>query len=158
MAVTLDEQLLDTWNIHHRITLYLLDAIPSEALNAAPEKGRSVGQMIAHLHNLRLTWLESAALDLLPGLSKIPATKKDTFDKDTLRAALVDSARVIETLFRRGFESGKIRNMKPHAAGAFGYFLAHEWYHIGEIGMTLAQVGHPLPDAISYGLWEWGKR
>ncbi|MBI5667195.1 MAG: DinB family protein [Chloroflexi bacterium] len=154
----LDEQLLDTWTIHHRITLYLLDAITPEALNAAPDKGRSVGQMLAHLHNNRLTWLEAAAPDLLQGLSKIPAKKKDTFEKDTLRAALEASAQVMEMLFRRGFETGKIKNMKPHAAGGFGYFLAHEWYHIGEIGMTLAQVGYPLPDAVGYGLWEWGKR
>lgn len=154
----LDEQLLDTWKIHHRITLFLLDDIPAEALNAAPETGRNVGQMLAHLHNNRLTWLEASAPDLLQGLSKIPAKKKDTFDKDTLRAALEASAQAMETLFRRGFESGKIKNMKPHTAGAFGYFLAHEWYHIGEIGMTLAQVGYPLPDTVSYGLWEWGKR
>ena len=31
----MDEQLIETWNIHNRINLYLLDAIPDEALDAA---------------------------------------------------------------------------------------------------------------------------
>lgn len=154
----LDEQILDTWAIHNRAALYLLDAIPPDGLNAAPAKGRGAGAIFAHMHNNRLTWLDASAPDLLDGLAKIPARRNDVFDKDALRAALEASGRAMETLFQRGFAAGKIRNMKPHAAGGFGYFLAHEWYHIGEIGLTLAAVGHPLPDEIAYGLWEWGKR
>ena len=29
----LDEQLVETWRIHNRLHLYLLDSIPSETLN-----------------------------------------------------------------------------------------------------------------------------
>lgn len=39
-ADTLPEQVLDTWRISSRVTLYLLDAIADEALgDVAPTKG-----------------------------------------------------------------------------------------------------------------------
>ena len=64
----------------------------------------------------------------------------------------------METLFDKGFAAGKIKEGKPHPAGFFSYFIAHEWYHIGEIGMTLTQAGYPLDEKVSYGLWDWSKR
>jgi uncharacterized damage-inducible protein DinB len=39
---------------------------------------------------------------------------------------------------------GKIRGFKPHAAAFLGYLISHESHHRGEIGMVLAQSGHPL--------------
>ena len=74
----LAEQFLDTWAIHNRILLYLLTEIPEEALaGVSASGGRSVGQMLAHVHNVRLMWLEASAPDLLATVSKIPAKKKD---------------------------------------------------------------------------------
>ena len=85
----LAEQFVDSWKIHNRILVYLLDAIPAEALSGVSASGgRSVGQMLAHVHNNRLTWLEVSAPDLMTGLDKIPARKKDEFTKDQLRDAL----------------------------------------------------------------------
>lgn len=155
----LNEQLLDTWAIHNRIIVYVLDAIPPEALAGVPAgKGRSVGQILAHIHNIRLMWLEAAAPDLMAGLEKIPAKKKDEVTMEALRPALAASEQAMITLFQRGFETGKIKGFKPHAGAAFGYFLAHEWYHVGEIGMTLTQAGFPLDTKTAYGIWEWGVR
>lgn len=152
------DQTLDTWNIHNRILRHLLDAIPVEALSGVSASGgRSVRQMFAHIHNVRLMWLETSAPALMAGLEKIPARKKDEFTKDQLRDALEASQQAMETLFRQGMEAGKIKNYKPHPMGFFGYFLAHEWYHVGEIGITLSQAGFPLDDKVAYGIWEWGK-
>lgn len=155
----LAEQFVESWNIHNRILYYLLDAIPEEALSGvSASKGRSVGQMLAHMHNVRLQWMEAAAPDLFATLEKIPGRKKDEFTIEGLRTALKASGQAMEILFRKGFETEKIKNTKPHAAGFYSYIIAHEWYHIGEIGMTLTQAGFPLPDSIAYGLWEWEKR
>jgi uncharacterized damage-inducible protein DinB len=155
----LAEQLIDSWAIHSRILFYLLDAIPEEALaGVSSSGGRSVGQMLAHMHNIRLTWLEVSAPDLMAGLSKIPARKKDDFTKAQLHMALEASQKAMETLFQRGFEAGKIKEFKPHPAAAYSYFIAHEWYHVGEIGMTLNQAGFPLDEKVAYEIWEWGKR
>ena len=58
----MEEQLLETWAIHDRIHRYLLGAIPPEALPAvSASKGRTVGEQFAHVHNVRLMWLKSAA-------------------------------------------------------------------------------------------------
>lgn len=159
MIMELAEQLVDSWNIHNRILLYLMDAIPQEALSGVSSSGgRSVGQMLAHMHNVRLMWLEVSAPDLMTGLSKIPAKKKDDFTKEQLREALESSHQAMETLFKKGFEAGKIKEAKPHPASFYSYFIAHEWYHVGEIGMTLTQAGFPLEDKVAYGIWEWAKR
>ena len=70
--INLAEQLLDTWNIHDRINLYLLDAISPDALTAvSASKGRSVGEQFMHIHNVRLMWLKPAAPEFLEGLEKI---------------------------------------------------------------------------------------
>ena len=45
------------------------------------------------------------------------------------------------------------RLYKPHATAFFGYLLAHEWYHHGEICMTLTQAGHRLQEEILYTIW-----
>jgi len=41
----LEEQILDSWNIHNLINLYLLDAITPEAFSGvSASKGRNVGE------------------------------------------------------------------------------------------------------------------
>ncbi|HVH13966.1 MAG TPA: DinB family protein, partial [Longimicrobium sp.] len=59
-------QLIDTWRIHDRINHYLLDAVPAEALSSvSASKGRTVGEQIAHVHNVRLMWLQQFRRGLL---------------------------------------------------------------------------------------------
>jgi uncharacterized damage-inducible protein DinB len=66
------EQIIDSWNIHNRINLYVLEAVSVEALSGvSASKGRNVGEMIAHIHNVRLMWLKAARPELLEGLVKI---------------------------------------------------------------------------------------
>lgn len=153
------DQILDAWAIHSRITFYLLDAIPEEALaGVSASKGRSVGQMFAHVHNVRLMWLESAAPSLMDGLSKIPADSPDNLSKAALKSALEASTAVMEQVLKQGIEAGKIKGFKPHPMAFYSYLIAHEWYHVGEIGMTLNQSGYKLDKKVAYGIWEWGVR
>ncbi|RMF79362.1 MAG: hypothetical protein D6737_11690 [Chloroflexi bacterium] len=159
----MNNQLIDTWQIHNRILFYLLDAVKPEALTGVPQgmKGRSVAQLFAHIHNVRLLWLEAATPELMSDVRKIPMKTKaerDAIDLDTLRTALRASNHAMEALLADGFERGRVKNFKPHAAAFFGYMLAHEWYHVGEICMTLTQAGHRLDDSVLYGIWEWGAR
>ncbi len=153
------EQLIDSWHIHSRITFYLLDAVSEESLaGVSASKGRSVGQMFAHVHNVRLMWLESAAPALTDGLSKIPADSPDNLNKAALKSALEASTEAAGIALKQGFEAGKIKGFKPHPVAFYSYLIAHEWYHIGEIGMTLTQAGYKLDKKVAYGLWEWGAR
>lgn len=153
----MDDPILETWRTHCRLQLALIETIAPEALADFPgAKGRSVGAIIAHAHNNRVTWLEVSAPDLMAGVTKIP--KEQVMDKKLLLRSLKSSGRAIEALLARSLEAGgKIKAFKKHATVALGYFIAHESYHHGEIGMTLAQAGHPLDKKNAYALWEWDK-
>ncbi len=154
----MSDALTETWNIHNRINLYMLDAIKPEALaGVSLSKGRSVGQEFAHMHNVRLDWLKASAPEGLDGLGKIE--KENADDKARLKKALKESGEAMAALIdRAAANNGKIKGFKPHVTAFVGYLVSHESYHRGEIGIILAQSGYPLDKKTSYGMWEWGVR
>jgi uncharacterized damage-inducible protein DinB len=154
---SLADQLLDTWAIHNRIHLYVLEALSPEALQGKlASGGRDVAHQFAHVHDVRLMWLKAAAPDLLGSLEKLSGG--DAPDQARLATSLQASSEAIATLIGRGLESGRIKSFKPHPTAFVGYLIAHEAYHRAEIGLALTQSGHPLPQKIAYGQWEWGSR
>ena len=152
-----NNQLLETWQIHCRINLYILNAIALEAFATEPPiKGRGFAQMFAHIHNTRLMWLQSAAPDLLNGLVKF---ENSIISKSALQVSLKASAEAIEEMLNRAIASdGKIKGFKPHLPAFVGYLISHESYHHGEIGIELTRIGFPLDKKTSFGIWEWGSR
>jgi uncharacterized damage-inducible protein DinB len=152
--MTLEEQLLDSWRIANRINLYFLDNVPPDALHGKAEKGKSVAGQFSHIHSVRLMWIKASAPDLMEELAKI----EDSAPVEELKAALDASARTVEKLVERGLAEGKIKNFKPHPAAFVGYLIAHEANHRGQAELILRQLGSPIPDKASYGLWEWGSR
>ena len=153
-----EKQFLETWEIHNRINLYLLDATEPAALGSlSASKGRTVGEQFAHIHNVRLMWLKSAAPDLLAGLTKIE--KEQAADKKLLRQSLTDSREAITALLGRAvLEGGKVKGFKPHVFAFLGYLISHESHHRGQIILSLKQSGKVLDKKILYGIWEWGVR
>jgi uncharacterized damage-inducible protein DinB len=153
-----DNPLIETWQIHDRINVYLLDAVDSASLSSySASKGRSVGEQFAHLHNVRLMWLKAAAPELLEGLEKVE--KEQAVDKKVLRESLVDSGKAITSLLEASLAAGgKVKGFKPHATAFVGYLISHESHHRGQIALSLKQAGKPLDKKIAYGLWEWGVR
>ena len=159
IIATMDNnQLLETWEIHNRINLFLLEAITPEHLkDISASKGRNAGEQFAHLHNVRLMWLQAAAPDLFKKQKKIE--KESATKKDLLRRSLTASADAIQALLRKSLESdSRIKGFKPHAAAFLGYLIAHESHHRGQIILTLKQNDHPIDKKVQYGIWEWGVR
>lgn len=150
--------LVDTWNIHNRINIYLLDAVEPESLALhSASKGRTVGEQFAHIHNVRLMWLKSARADLLEGVAKIDPN--DAGDKKLLKSSFVQSGEVIAKLLEESVAGdNKVKGFKPHASAFLGYLISHESHHRGQIAMSLKQAGKPLDKKVSYGIWEWGVR
>ena len=153
-----DDPLVESWQIHDRINLYLLDAIPADALGAvSASRGRTVGEQLAHVHNVRLMWLKSAAPELLEGLEKVE--KEAAGDPALLRRALEASGAAVAELARRSLAGGgKVKGFKPHVHAFVGYLVSHESHHRGQVALTLKQAGRPLDKKAAYGLWEWGVR
>ena len=151
------KDLIETWDIHNRINLYLLDAIDEKHLtDISASKGRTVGEQFAHIHNVRLMWLKAASPDLFATQAKIEKDNKLT--KKLLSAELEKSCSAISTLLANGFETGKIKGFKPHPSAFFGYLISHESHHRGQIILSLKQSGHPIDQKTQYGIWEWGTR
>jgi uncharacterized damage-inducible protein DinB len=152
-----EDPLVETWMIHDRINLYLLDALDDEALSLALPKCRNIHDLYGHIHNVRLLWIKAAAPELLEGLRKIELKTPGT--KEQLRSSLMASGEAIASLFRKAIASGgKVKGFKPHATAFLGYLIAHESHHRGQIGWTLKQSGRPLDQKTAFGLWEWGVR
>lgn len=151
------KELLETWQINQRIDLYLLEAIAPENLgDIAPSKGRRVGEQFAHIHNVRLMWLKSAAPELLEGLEKIEG--EAALEKAYLANGLKASGEAIGKMVERGLETGKIKGFKPHPTAFVGYLISHESHHRGQIILTLKLSGHMIDKKTQFGLWEWGTR
>ena len=54
------EQLVDSWQINHRVTLRLLEALSDDALKAtlSTRGGRDVARQLAHVHEVRADYAE----------------------------------------------------------------------------------------------------
>lgn len=94
-------------------------------------------------------------------LTKIPLKQKverESLTQEVVRPALAASSARMADWLEDGLVKGKLKNcQQPSLVACYTYFATHEWYHIGEICMTLTQAGHKLPDEVLYGIWEWSK-
>ena len=137
----LEKQIVETWAIHNRVNLYLLDAIDPESLKLSlKEKGRTVAALFAHMHNVRLMWLKPTAPELLSTAGE----KCDTESTQSqLAKSLIASGDAIESLLRKSAESGgKAKSFKRGVVPFLGYLISHESHHRGQIGWILKHTGH----------------
>jgi uncharacterized damage-inducible protein DinB len=137
------------------VNLKLLDQLSEEQLAVTSNpRARNIAQQIAHLHNVRRTWLElqnPAASKALPKLGDAPLTRS------ALEEALDASAKALADMLVEAQASGKIKGFKRGPLAFLGYILAHEAHHRGQILLHLKHAGKPFDRAASYALWEWDK-
>jgi uncharacterized damage-inducible protein DinB len=149
--------LLAAFETNERINQYLLENLSQEAWNADPpaKKGRDVAAIVAHMHNVRVMWLKASAKG-----SKIPdqldrACVTRTQAANAFGQSHIALAAIIDAALR---SDGRIKGFRPDVIGFFGYLVAHDAHHRGQICMLARQVGHPLPQKVVFGMWEWGSR
>ncbi|WP_153798852.1 DinB family protein [Foetidibacter luteolus] len=148
--------LADTFAINNRVNIYLLNAIDESHLaDVLNGKGRNVGEQFAHLHNVRLMWLQAAQGPLAENLTKL---EKGAITKAMLLTALEQSGKAIEELLAAAAETNKIKGFKPHATGFLGYLISHEAHHRGQVMLILKHNNHMTDKKTQFGIWEWGVR
>ena len=149
--------LLAAYATNNRINQFLIVHVPDDAWRAAPPggKGRDIAAMVAHIHNVRLMWLKSAAkTETIP-----PKLESDKCTKEDAIQALESSWQALQNVLRAALETdGRIKGFKPDVAGFLAYLLAHDAHHRGQITMLARQLGHPISQSAMFGLWEWGTR
>ena len=161
-GVSLPLALLNAFNTNNRINQYLIDNIPQTAWNAKPPggKGRSIPAIIAHMHNVRIMWLKTAARAEKGNSVKLPAQLNGAkvTPSQALRA-LEQSRHALSMVMSRALDSdGRIKGFRPDVTGFAAYLIAHDAHHRGQVTMLARQSGKPLPQKAMFGMWEWGSR
>jgi uncharacterized damage-inducible protein DinB len=153
----LGESLLSALATSERINQYLLESLPAAAWRAElPDgEGRTIAAIVAHLHNVRLMWLKAAAKGskIPPQLDRLKATRDQA--RKALRTSYQAVARLAEASLAAG---GKVKNFPPDVAAFVAYLISHDAHHRGQICMLSRQLGHRLPNQVTFGMWEWNKR
>ena len=153
----LGESLLSALATSERMNQYLLESLPAEAWRAEPAggEGRTIAAIVAHVHNVRLMWLKAAAkgTKIPPQLDRLKVTPGQA--QKALAASHTAVAKLVEASLVAG---GKVKNFPPDVAAFVAYLISHDAHHRGQICMLSRQVGHRLPNAVMFGMWEWNKR
>jgi uncharacterized damage-inducible protein DinB len=152
----LPHALLNAFDTNNRINQYLIESLPPEAWTAKPPdgKGRTIAAIMAHMHNVRVMWLKAAKAEEIP----------DQLDRATVTPAQAlrafeASCQALSAVMGSALQTnGRIRSFRPDVAGFFGYLIAHDAHHRGQIAMLARQLGYPLPQKAMFGMWEWGSR
>ena len=154
----LGDALVQAWDVNERMNQFLLEHLDERVWQAEPPPGhgRTIAAIFAHMHNVRHMWLVVSAKDK-------PAPPKVDRAKVTIKqaqAALAKSAIAMRDLLATGVvhPQGRIKDFPPGVAGFFGYAVSHEAHHRGQICSLTRQLGHRLPDDVSYGMWDWKAR
>jgi uncharacterized damage-inducible protein DinB len=156
-ATKLPSALLNAFDTNDRINQYLIENVAPAAWKAKPPdgKGRTISAIVAHMHNVRVMWLKVSAKG-----SEVPSQlDRATVTPAQAVRALEQSREALSKLIGRALQTdGRIKGFRPDVAGFLGYLIAHDAHHRGQIAMLARQVGHPLPQKVTFGMWEWGSR
>ena len=155
--LNVSEALLTSFTTNDRINRYLIEGIDEQAWRAEPpnKKGRTIAAIVAHMHNVRVMWLKSAAQG-----SEIPEQlDRHTVDTTGALAGLQESHDALLPVLNAALSSdGRIKGFRPDVVGFIGYLIAHDAHHRGQISMLARQIGFPIPQKVMFGMWEWGVR
>ena len=163
----LRETILDAWRTNNRVTVFLIEQLPEELLDAMiPGAPRRTIRMVAgHIHNARCMWIKTLGKE--HGIAVPRSVDRHKVKPKDLVPALERSSKGILSLLQLGCDRGGTipgssayvwRNLPLDVGHVLGYFIAHEGHHRGQIVMVARQLGCRLPVEVTGGLWHWSKR
>jgi len=150
-------QLVEAWRMSSEVNSYLLDNIEEQYLDDRySARTRTVRAQFAHIHNVRLRWLNHADVELVGEVKSFPKGAQPT--KKELREALQASEQIIAQFLEKCEATGEVKKWNGSPATFLGYLVAHEAHHRGLAMVAMRISRHKLPQEVVYGQWQWGKR
>lgn len=148
------EPILRQWTTNNNINLFLLEAIAPELLEASvPNGGRSVGQILRHMVEVRNQWLAAIegghAGEKLPRSVDIPML---------IREFNASAASIADVITLVGDPQAKVKGFGEDLTAFVMYLCSHDAHHRGQILLILRLAGERLDAKVSYGLWDWRAR
>ena len=153
-----DTQIIQTWRIHNRTFLFMIENIPNDGFSAtlSTRGGRDVSRQLAHMHMLRVKRLGSFAKKT--GLKIIHFDNYEHPGRKDILQAFEQSGIAMEKYMTYCIEQeGAVPNFKRGLVPMLGYYISHEAHHRGHLILTMKQCGIRIPDALRCGIWEWNK-
>ena len=150
-------QLVEAWRMSNEANLFLLAQIPKAYLEDryAP-RTRTVAAQFAHMHNVRLRWVQHSAPKLVGKPASFPRAAQP--NKTELKRALVASSKIVARYLEDCDTEGKVKRWNGSPATVLGYLIAHEAQHRGLAMVAMRIAGRKLPQEVVYGQWKWGKQ
>jgi uncharacterized damage-inducible protein DinB len=129
----------------------------------AAGRTRTIAAIFTHMHNVRSKWIRLSAPHL-----KVPAQlNRAHCTPQQARAGLAESAaRCAEMLAEAlGDGGGRVEKFRrdgwappwPVGLEMLCYMISHEAHHRGQVCMLAHQLGFPLPNGVTTGIWNWEK-
>ena len=150
--------------VNDRTNHMLIERLDPAAWSAKPPgKVRNIAAIFTHMHNVRTKWIRLTAphLKVPKQLSRAHCTPRQA------RAALAESAARCEEMLAEalGGRGGRIEEFRrdgwarpwPVGPEMLCYMISHEAHHRGQVCMLAHQLGFPLSNEVTSGLWNWEK-
>ena len=147
-----------------RCNQIILEHLDPAAWKAKPPGGvRTIAAIFTHMHNVRCKWIRLTA----PHLQVPTQLNRAKCTPQQVRAALAEStARGCEMLEEAlGCNPGGIEKFRrdgwarpwPVGLEMLCYMTSHEAHHRGQVCMLAHQLGFPVPNKVTSGIWDWEK-
>jgi len=150
--------------VNERLNQQLLEHLDPRAWRAQlpGNKVRTIAAIFSHVHNIRGKWIRLSAPHL-----KLPRKLERTrcTQQQGMRALAESAVCCSQMLAEALAVPGRVKSFhrdgwaRPWAPGAamVAYMIVHEAHHRGQVCMLAHQLGFPLSDKATSGMWGWEK-
>ena len=158
-----------TFAANERMNQMLIEHLDPAVWRASPPgKVRSIAAIFTHMHNVRTKWIRLTA----PHLKVPKQLNRANCTPQQARAGLAESAARCAEMLAEALggdgdgRGGRIQTFrrdgwaKPWPGGVemLGYLISHEAHHRGQGCMLAHQLGFPLAQEVTSGMWNWEKQ
>ena len=158
-----------TFAANERMNQMLIEHLDPAVWRASPPgKVRSIAAIFTHVHNVRTKWIRLTA----PHLKVPKQLNRANCTPQQARVGLAESAARCAEMLTEALggdgdgRGGRIQTFrrdgwaKPWPVGVemLGYMISHEAHHRGQVCMLAHQLGFPLAQEVTSGMWNWEKQ